>query len=226
LDIKALTFNLQWKSCHGSSVDAALSSAIGLVVAAAADLVALQDCEDVSKVLIHGKLHEQYGYIQGPHSLAIAFQSAAWELLAEGAQVVAVDEAAEFAGSRSVQWARLSNKESRKTVFFMNHHGPLRVNSGGRHGGPATAARILKAIFCNVQPGDAVILLGSFNAQVGSQTIRELERFLVRTSSGSALGGVDHVFSALELAGGDSTVPNSLGTAGCEHEALVSTFRA
>jgi len=102
----------------------------------------------------------------------------------------------------------------------VNHHGPLRVNSGGRKGGPETAYNILTAIYDNVQLGDAVILLGDFNAQIGSQTVRALERYIPRVASGTSLGGVDHFFSELSMIG----EMENLGSGGSDHDALIATF--
>merc|ERR1712107_920793 len=105
-----------------------------------------------------------------------------------GWKEIAVDEPEQFYGSRSVQWARLRHRQSNKLLLFVNHRGPLRVNSGGRKGGPQTANKILTAIHDNVEPGDGVILLGDFNAQAGSQTVRALEQYIPRVASGTACG--------------------------------------
>jgi len=220
LKVKALTYNLQWWSLYDqrSGNDGSATSLIGT---AAPDVMGLQECEDVTRVMIEGGLHADYTAVQGPHSLAIAFKRAEWELAEEGHAVVAVDMEEQFFSSRSVMWVRLVHKESKKTIFFVNHHGPLRVNSGGRHGGPATAENIVRSIHCNAMPGDGVIMVGTFNAQVGSQTIRELEGYLPRASTGVAQDGVDHFFSQLQMLGEEN-----LGNGGSDHDALAATFVA
>mmetsp|Transcript_46986 Transcript_46986/g.125691 ORF Transcript_46986/g.125691 Transcript_46986/m.125691 type:complete len:280 (-) Transcript_46986:383-1222(-) len=220
LQVKALTYNLQWWSLYDQR-NGNNGSATALIAAAAPDVMGMQECNDVTRVMIEGGLHADYTAVQGPHSLAIAFKRAEWELAGEGHAVVAVDMEEQFFSSRSVMWVRLVHKESKKTIFFVNHHGPLRVNSGGRHGGPATAENIVRSIHCNAMPGDGVIMVGTFNAQVGSQTIRELEGYLPRASTGVAQDGVDHFFSQLQMLGEEN-----LGNGGSDHDALAATFVA
>lgn len=218
--VKALTYNLQWWSLYGERKGND-GSATTIIEAAMPDVMGLQECEDVSKVMIEGGLTAHYTAVQGPHALAAAFKTATWELAAvgEGHEVVAMDEAEQFFSSRSVMWLRLVHKESKKAVFFLNHHGPLRINSGGRHGGPATAEKIVQVIHSNTQPGDGVIMVGTFNAQVGSQTVRALEGYLPRTHTGIANDGIDHFFSQLEMIGAEN-----LGSGGSDHDALLATF--
>jgi len=197
------------------------SSASTPIRAVAADLVGLQACRDASMVVIGEELKEKYTALRGPHNLAILYATADWEVLGEGHCEVAVDEAEQFQGIRSVQWVRLQHQRQGKTVFFMNHQGPTRVNSGGRHGGPATAAGILRVIYDNIEAGDAVILAGDFNAQPGSQTVRELECFLPRVAPQGmqAYSGVDHFFSLLE-----AVYAEQRGQNGESQAALVGHF--
>lgn len=173
--------------------------AAAVALASTHDVVGLQECPDISKVLIGQGLTKKYTAIRGPHRLTMVYAVADWEALDSGAADVAVDEAEQFQEARAAQWVRLRHRETGKAVFFMNHHGPLRVNSGGRAGGPATGAALVQLAFRNLQPGDAIIVAGDFNAQPGSQTLRELERFVPRVSPGPEYAGLDHVFSALQL---------------------------
>merc|ERR1719291_932227 len=142
------------------------------------------------QVLHEGGIEEAYGFVPGPHGLAMAYNKAVFRVLEQGYATVAVDEPEQFYGERSVQWMRVRHRHG-AAVFFMNHHGPLRVNSGGRDGGPKTAGRIANAILSNVRPGDRVLLVGDFNAQAGAQTIRILDRHLPRRFTGEAMGGID-----------------------------------
>merc|ERR1712129_484501 len=82
-----------------------------------------------------------------------------------------------------------------KTVFFVNHHGPLKVSQGGGCTGSATSLNIMKVIASNAHSDDVIILLGDFNAGLGSSRVRELERRLNRVHSDYMFAGVDHVFS-------------------------------
>merc|ERR1719499_1932486 len=92
---------------------------------------------------------------------------------------VGEDSRDQYYGKRSAMWVRLRNAEG-KTVFFMNHHGPLRVSEGGGCTGSAAALNILKVIGENARAEDAIILTGDFNAQSFSSRIRELDRRLNR----------------------------------------------
>mmetsp|Transcript_55946 Transcript_55946/g.141653 ORF Transcript_55946/g.141653 Transcript_55946/m.141653 type:complete len:304 (+) Transcript_55946:93-1004(+) len=219
VQVKALTYNLCWWDLYGER-QGNNGSASSLVAAAMPGIMGCQECNDISRVLREGGLESTYTAIQGPHSLAIAYKTCEWELVAQGWKEIAVDEPEQFYGSRSVQWARLRHRQSNKVLFFVNHHGPLRVNSGGRKGGPETAYNILIAIHENVELGDSVILLGDFNAQMGSQTVRHLEQYIPRAASGTARGGVDHFFSELSMVGD----LENLGTGGSDHDALAATF--
>jgi len=188
-----------------------------------ADLVGLQACSDPSAVLIDEALNEKYTALRGPDNLAIVYATADWKVLGQGHAQVAVDEVEQFQGVRSVQWSRLRHQQNAQTVFFVNHEGPMRVNSGGRHGGPATAAGILRTIYENIEEGDAVILAGNFNAQPGSQTVRELEAFLPRVTPLEAMADsdMDHMFSSLE-----ATHAEPRGANGESRAALVVHFAA
>lgn len=218
--VKAMTYNLQWWSLYGFR-NGNNSSASQIMATVMPDVIGLQECDDVSRVLSEGGLSKTYKTVIGPNSLAIAFKSSDWELLCEGSRAVAVDGNDQFYGARCVQWARFGHKSTGVTLLFMNHHGPLRINSGGRLGGTVTADCILRAVHGNVEPGDAVILLGTFNAQAGSKTVRRLERFLPLQFSGKVYKGIDHFFSQLFLFNAER-----LGCGGSDHEALVATFLA
>merc|ERR1719436_155352 len=108
---------------------------------------------------------------------------------------VAEDRPDQWWGTRGAQWARFQHTSNGKTVLFVNHHGPLPLGTGGRCGRKATAWNILKTIGVHAQPTDGVILVGDFNADASTRTIRELEQRLYRVYTGRVFGGVDHVFS-------------------------------
>lgn len=213
--MKVMTYNLFWWNLYGVR-KGDNASASKLVAAAQPDMMGCQECDDISRVLIEGALQMEYKGIQGPHSLGIAYKATEWEELSHGFRTVATDEKEQFYGDRGMQWARLQHKQSQRVVFFVNHHGPLRINSGGRHGGPVTAQNIVRAIHENVQPGDAVIMVGDFNAQAGSQTVRELERYLPLVYTGLSFGGVDHFFTPLQGGRG-----HNKGGGGSDHDALL-----
>merc|ERR1712187_482002 len=123
-------------------------------------------------------------------------------------------------------WVRLRHiDESNKTVFFVNHHGPLKVSQGGGCTGSATAMNILKVISENAHTSDVIMLVGDFNAALGSSRVQEMERRLTKVHSGRIYGGVDHIFSNCGDRGKGQTLGNGDGWAGSDHEALSATFR-
>ena len=125
-----------------------------------------------------------------------------------------------FYGRRSVLWARFRNIETGAMVFFMNHHGPLPVNSGGLCGGRATAYNILRVAGYFAHPGDDVVLVGDFNADPTSMTIKELSNHLGRAYTGKSFNGVDNFFTSC----GRLAHVQNLGTGGSDHDALRATF--
>merc|ERR1712113_119606 len=111
--------------------------------------------------------------------------------LGSGAEDVGEDSRDQYYGKRGAQWVRLRHADG-MTVFFINHHGPLRVSQGGGCTGSATAHNIMRVIADNAHTGDAIILVGDFNAEAGSSRIAELDKRLHRVYSGTSMGGVDH----------------------------------
>lgn len=222
--VKVVSYNMLWEAIAGQASEASaarLHGASGLVASAKPDLIGLQECEDITHVLREGGLAGDFEAIQGPHGLATAFRSADWSLLAEGAAEVAVDEVKAFRSARSVHWARLQHRQTGKVVLFLNHQGPLGVNSGGRGGSHSTALAIMNCASENHVVGDKIILLGDFRATASSETVRCLEHAYPKAFSGTAQGGVDHVFSTLHAVHREA---KSAG--GSDHDLLSVTFVA
>merc|ERR1712151_60773 len=160
------------------------------------DIMGFQECDDRWRVVRDAGLDSnEYEAIDGGRAIAIAYRKTAWTLLDHGSVDVGEDSRDQYYGKRSLMWVRLQNKVSGKTVFFANHHGPLRVSQGGGCTGSATAMNIMKVIAENAHSEDLIVLVGDFNAALGSSRINELERRLSRVHSGHFLGGIDHVFS-------------------------------
>ncbi|CAE8662736.1 unnamed protein product, partial [Polarella glacialis] len=128
------------------------------------DFMGFQECEDPVAVLGPAGLLEEYAAFQGAHAICLAYRKAAWSLLERGEQDVADDLPTKYYGTRGTQWMRLAHKKTNRTVFFVNHHGPLSVNSGGLCGGEATANNLLHLMGTKAQAGDVLILVGDFNA--------------------------------------------------------------
>merc|ERR1712048_682991 len=113
---------------------------------------------------------------------------------------------------------RLQHKQTGKTMFVMNHHGPLPIPSGGKCGGKATAYNMLRKIAENADAQDFIVLTGDFNANGHSHTVWSLERYMHRIFTGSAIGGIDHFFS--NCGGAHVVETRNLGNGGSDHDAL------
>lgn len=186
------------------------------------DLMAFQECEDPDRVMREAGLASEYimfgGLSTKTTAICIGFWNKTWALLEQGIAFVAEDSKQQYFGRRSAQWIRLRHRDLGKTVFFMNHHGPLPINTGGKCGGLTTARRLLRLVQDHSRPGDAVILAGDFNANERSPTIGVLSKRLYRAFWGDTLGGIDNFFTNL----GDQALLDSinLGNGGSDHDAL------
>merc|ERR1711957_930322 len=125
----------------------------------------------------------------------MAYLKTRWTKLASGHEDVGEDSPNQYYGKRSVVWGRFEHQKTGKTVFFVNHHGPLKVSEGGGCTGSATALHIMKVIAENAEVKDAIVLSGDFNAVASSSRIQELSRRLNRVFTGHAIGGIDHIFT-------------------------------
>lgn len=154
------------------------------------------------------------GEVGGPVGTIIGFRNSTWDLIGRGQRFVAEDRKGPmYFGKRIVLWARFAHKATGKTVFVADHHGPLPVSTGGICGGQRTAVNVLTVIAQSAKPGDAVILVGDFNAIRGSETIRALSSRLHGT-----FDGIDHIFTNL----GPQAIKwqGTLGTGGSDHPAV------
>lgn len=222
--VKVLTYNLYWWSLfrlrHSNGGSAA--NLIAHTDAPEYDMMGFQECEDVKFVLVQAHLQDKYAFTLGQHGLCMAWNSATWRPLAQGEDHVAEDSRIQYYGVRDVIWARLAHRQTGKVVLFVNHHGPLPVNSGGMCGGVATAGNILRAIQKHGQPGDAVILVGDFNSNLAAVEIHELQAKMHHVFHGNADGGVDNIFSNVPLT--HATDLKNIGSGGSDHDALTATI--
>jgi len=227
-EVKILTYNLYWWNLFGEQFRKGNGGSAGKLIARGGkgkpyDFMGFQECDDVARVLADAGLQGSHAGIAGGHAVAIAYRRAAWTKLDDGMDEVGEDRADQWWGTRGAQWARFKHASNGRTVFVVNHHGPLPVGTGGRCGPQATAWRILKAIGDHARTGDAVIVVGDFNADAGTATARELGQRLHRVYTGTSFGGVDHVFSSC---GGDRVVSKrNLGAGGSDHDALEVVLR-
>lgn len=226
LEVKLLTYNLFWWNLmdrrHGNG-----GAPFELIRESGKprpyDFMAFQECNVAEVVLEGADLSAEYFMFGGldtkTTAICMAFRKTTWQLLDRGASYVAEDSKRQYYGKRAVQWMRLQHMTTGRTAFFMNHHGPLPINSGGKCGGVTTARRILTVIQEHAQQGDAVILAGDFNAGPLSPTIRQLTARLDKAYSGNAEGGIDNIFS--NLGAGSVLSALNLGGAGSDHDALA-----
>jgi hypothetical protein len=174
-----------------------------------------QECDNVDRVLGDAGLRATHIGVQGGHALAIAYKKDTWEVLAYGQVQVAEDRPEQNYGRRGVQWSRLRHTPSGKVVFFLNHHGPLPINTGGICAGTATAANILKVVGQNMQLDDKTVILGDLNADGTSATQAKLQEHIDRVFE----HWVDAIFYSC-----DAISSVNLGNGGSDHAALASIF--
>jgi len=225
LKVRMLSYNLYWWSLmaiRGTNGGAPFKIIDDSAKSMPYDLMAFQECEDPHFVLEKAGLLDDYMSFGGlgtiTTAICMAFRKKSWELLSHGSGLVAEDARAQYYGKRAAQWMRLRHHGTGKTILFMNHHGPLPVNSGGSCGGRGTAYSLLKLIQRHAEEGDAVVLAGDFNADAASETVRHLSHRLSEVFTGTALGGIDHFFTNL---GSSSVVKKeNLGNGGSDHDAL------
>jgi len=137
--------------------------------------------------------------------------------------LVAEDRSDQYYGTRCLVWARLLDKATNQVVFAASHHGPLPVDTGGKTGGAAVAARINEVITSKMQSGDTVILGGDFNAHnwfTTVTTLRDTYGYNLRKSE-----WVDHIFTkgaALDATPQITVIPK--GSTGSDHDGLKLTW--
>lgn len=222
LEVRVLSYNLFWWNLFG--LRGGMWGSAGNLIRDAGnlDILGFQECEDVRRVIADAGLSDSFEVQPGIHSVANAWRRSVWEVLARSSTDVAEDRWEQHYGRRTVVWVRLRHRVTEKVVFFMNHHGPLPVDTGGLCGGAATAYNLLRVIGVNAFKGDAVILTGDFNANHRSQTVTTLSRWLHLDYTGQSFGGVDNFLSNDCAEVMDRA---NLGNGGSDHEALAVTYR-
>mmetsp|Transcript_72842 Transcript_72842/g.201027 ORF Transcript_72842/g.201027 Transcript_72842/m.201027 type:complete len:208 (-) Transcript_72842:78-701(-) len=180
--------------------------------------MAFQECMDGKWLLQKAGLADAYAVFSGREELCTAVRKADWLLLGHGQSTVAEDLPESYWRRRDVQWVRLRHRATGAAVLFLNHHGPLPINSGGVCGGVATAVNLLQVVAARSSPGDAVVLAGDFNADRSSTTMQLLSQRLRLVAAGWRQGGIDRILTNL----GASAITSSayLDGAGSDHDAL------
>jgi len=225
MQVKVLVYNLYWWSLfkkRGGNQGSA-GKLIRQHSQPRFDFMGFQECFNVGWVLSDAGLQNEYELHQGPYGKCLALHRATWEVASIGHTIVAEDTYWNWFGRRGVQFLRAKHRESGKHLLFMNFHGALSVNSGGKCGGWATAHSLLKVIRDEGQQGDTVIFVGDFNSNLASALLQELRKFLLHVYSGLVFGGVDNVFS--NVASKSIVSTERLGRGGSDHDAISAVFK-
>jgi len=186
------------------------------------DVIGLQECEDPDRVFKAVGLDSTYSSFLGSKAVCVAYRTDRWELLDSGEDEVAMDMRTEFYGHRVAQWLRLQDRNTGMTMLFINHHGPLSVNSGGACGGRSTAHNLLKVMAKRGREGDLLVLAGDFNANAASQTVQSLWPHLLHVYNSPSFGGVDNIFANVPREAVSET--NDLGKGGSDHHAISAVL--
>jgi len=221
-NVKVLTYNLWWFKM-GHPWSHARSMVIQHSGAPAYDFMGFQECENVEFILKAAGLLGQYSIYKGPHAMAQAVRNDRWAVLSQGVADVAEDSKLQYFGRRSAMWVRAQEKATGKTVFFMNHHGPTPVGSGGLCGGPVTAYHLLKLIHDKAQRQDMVVFTGDFNSDPFSSTMKILTQQLHTSFTFTPHGDVDQIFSNLGPSGVVSA--QILPQGGSDHHPLQAVLK-
>jgi len=219
--VKVLSYNLFWWNLYIKR-NGNWNSASKLIKKSMEDIpydvMGFQECRDPWRVLTSVGLLQQYNVFHGKYDTCMAYKKDTWKLLTHGFTEVAEDMPKNYYGKRGALWMRLENYKTGRVLFFVNHHGPLSINSGGMCGGQATAHNLVRIMTDNAKKGDAVILTGDFNANAASMTMRELRRYLTLVFNGEVFGGIDNILSNIE--GHDVVSTKTLGKGGSDHNAI------
>jgi len=231
LRVKVLSYNLFWWSLfdHGHPwmqrvyAQTNGNAATQLISAANAqdpfDVMGFQECNDGDWLMKVTGLAAEYGVFRD-RACCMAYRKASWTVLAKGVATAAEDPKY---GDRPAQWMRLRNLQTGAVVFFLNHHGPIPIDQGGKCGAAAVGYNILQVIAGNARPGDAIVAVGDFNAHQGSATIQQIQRHLYRVFGGTADGGIDHIFSNMGVGAVAATA--NLGGGGSDHDAISAVLQ-
>lgn len=230
MQVNIMTYNLFWWQLfdhaqgpighladQGNSATKLISKAIS---STPYDVIGFTECEDEQWLLTHAGMAQEYTIFRD-RACCMAYRTKMWSLVGRGVNYVADD--ARF-GMRPAQWMRLRHKQTGKILFFVNHHGPLPISSGGMCGGYAHAFNIMKVFQSHSQRGDTLVAVGDFNSDPASVAIKLLsERFHVVNGGWKSKTHIDYIFSNVDAS---AVVRSSdLGPGGSDHDALHATLR-
>lgn len=184
------------------------------------DIMAFQECDNVNRIVSGLGLSSTFTAYGPAHAVALAWSHVRFTELGRGYRDVGEDGKSQYYGKRGVVWARLRDNNSAshgRTMLVMSHHGPLPVNTGGQGGGQEVANNIMKLISDERQNNEPVILMGDFNADSNSSTIKALR---AAGLDDRADDWVDHVFTQ-GLGSSTTTIVRSTGS---DHRGIKMSF--
>jgi endonuclease/exonuclease/phosphatase (EEP) superfamily protein YafD len=222
INVNILSYNLYWWNLFNIRKGNG-NSAGNLIMKSenkqAFDVMGFQECDDVKRILYDAKLTDKYIAINGQHAHGLIYNTI-WNLLDKQSIDVGEDRSDQYFGKRIVSFVRLQHKLTKNTLFFVNHHGPLPVNTGGLCGLEAVAYNILKVIGKYSHISDSIVLVGDFNCNKNSITINILKMYMYHIHNSDSFGGVDHIFAS-----SNSIVSTeNLGTGGSDHTAIRASI--
>lgn len=156
------------------------------------DLIGLQECNDVTKIVHNTGYADCLDYYQPPvkegNDVAQAWNKNKYRKISEGTEVVAADRY----GKRRVNFVRLEIRTG-GTIFFANTHGPLEECAGeqGRKIGDAYVEVINK----HKHEDDIVVFTGDFNCGQFTDTMKQLNSRLSQAAVGNSYDGADHIYT-------------------------------
>eukprot|EP00929_Paragymnodinium_shiwhaense_P100364 TRINITY_DN6261_c0_g4_i1.p1 TRINITY_DN6261_c0_g4~~TRINITY_DN6261_c0_g4_i1.p1 ORF type:complete len:401 (-),score=92.32 TRINITY_DN6261_c0_g4_i1:334-1536(-) len=217
--VKTLSYNLFWwnlfgqRRGNGGSAGRLVKKYTGSELF---DIAGFQECDDPNWIMGDaGMGDDEYDRIRWG-SNTLAYRKTRFERLSFGEGEFVAQDYGKFNYRRGAHWVRLNEKATGNKLFVMNHHGPLPVNTGGRCGGEATAYNLMKMIEKHSEAGDAIMFMGDFNADGGSQTVRTLKEYMHHPMN----DWVDNFFTNC---GGDAVKETKvMGKGGSDHNALMA----
>ena len=218
INVNILTYNLYWWNLYGIRKGNG-NSAGNLIIRSSNikpfDIMGFQECDDINRVLHDSNLAGKYTTINGGYAVGLMYNNN-WIELNKQSIPVAEDSRAQYFGKRIISFVRLQHRITKHTLFFINHHGPLPVNSGGLCGSESVAYNILKVIGENSHSSDSIVVVGDFNSDVNSNTIRVLKSYLYHIYNSNSYGGVDNIFASSN----NIIATENLGNGGSDHNAI------
>lgn len=177
------------------------------------DVIGFQECEDPDWLSAHSGMHGTYTIYKN-RDCCMAYMTHNWKLLERGVEYPTMDQW----GKRAAQWMRLQHKATGRLLFFVNYHGPIPINTGGLCGSRSCAWVIMDMIHRNAHDGDAIVLVGDFNAGIHSEMHKLVTLRMHQAFAGTVGGGIDWMYTNLPSSAVLSHA--KLGKGGSDHDAL------